>query len=183
MQEFADILHNPHLNRFAGLFAIAMSPGWRMRHPEVASVRGRLDQIARIVRGGGQFDTQRLLADWTKLLVDIRSADSSLYYTSDDMDWLIQVLSADYRQAGMTIMMLLAVASSNPRWYTCEQLGQMTNRKAITWKKRAALPDNPWMVRTLGNTHLFNELVLRAHGVDVPRSMQVEIEEESSESE
>lgn len=173
MQEFRDILRNEHLNRFAGLFAIAMAPGWRVHHSEVASVRGRLDQIARIVRGGQVFDTQRFLEEWTKLLVDIRSADPALYYTSADMDWLIEALSVGYQHASMTIMLLLAVASSHPRWYTCEELAEVTTLSAVAWRKRADDPENPWMAQKRGKTWLFNELVLRAHGVDVPQSMQV----------
>lgn len=175
MQEFHNLLSNEHLNRFAGLFAITIAPGWRMRHPEVASVRGRLDQIARIIRGGEVFDVAAFNAEWTKLITDIVTADPALSYTSADLDWLYGLLD-NQAQARVAIMLLLAVASSSTRWYTAEQLSEMTGLSQITWRKRAA-EDPDWMAQKRGKLWLFNELVLRAHGVDVPRSMQIEIEE------
>jgi hypothetical protein len=182
MQEFRDMLRNEHLNRFAGLFAIAISPGWRMRHPEVASVRGRLDQIARIVRGGEVFDTWSFLAEFMKLLTDIVHADPHLSYTEEDLDWLMETLDAGFQHARTTIMLLLAVASGNPRWYTAEELSEITGLSQITWRKRAA-EDPEWMAQKRGKLWLFHEIVLRAHGVAVPQSMQIEVEEVSSENE
>lgn len=176
MQEFHDLLNSEHLNRFAGLFAIAQAPGWRMRHPEVASVRGRLDRIARIVRGGETFDVSAFSAEWTKLLTDIVHADPDLSYNSADLDWLYTLLK-DQSLARVAIMLLLAVASSHPRWYTAEQLSAITGLSQITWRKRAA-DDPDWMAQKRGKTWLFNELVLRAHGVDIPQSMHVETTDE-----
>jgi len=177
VQEFHEVLVNEHLNRFAGLLAIAQAPGWRMRHPEIASVRGRLDRIARIIRGGESFDVAALSIEWVKLLADITCADPKLSYAPGDLDWFYGLLS-DQSQARVAIMLLLAVASSNPRWYTAEQLSQITGLSQIAWRKRAA--DEPdWMAQKRGKVWFFNELVLRAHGVDLPMSMQ--IEEASSE--
>lgn len=175
MQEFRDILRNEHLNRFAGLFAIAMAPGWRIRHPEVASVRGRLDQIARIIRGGETFDVSAFSAEWVRLITDITHADSDLTYSSADLDWLYRMLD-NQNHARTVIMLLLAVVSSNPRWYTAEQLAEITKWSQITWRKRAA-DDPDWMAQKRGKTWFFNELVLRAHGIDLSQSMQV-IEDE-----
>ncbi len=172
MQEFHELLSNEHLNRFAGLFAIAQAPGWRMRHPEIASVRGRLDRIARIIRGGESFDVSTFSAEWTKLLTDIVYADPDLSYSSADLDWLYTLLK-NQSQARVAIMLLLAAASSNSRWYTAEQLSEITGLSQVTWRKRAA-DDDAWMAQKRGKLWLFNELILRAHGVDLPQSMHVE---------
>lgn len=180
MQELHDLLNNEHLNCFAGLFAIAQAPGWRMRHPEVASVRGRLDRIARIIRGGESFDVSTFSAEWTKLLADIVRADPDLSYSSADLDWLYALLG-NQSQARVAIMLLLATASSSPRWYTAEQLSEITGLSQITWRKRAA-DDPDWMAQKRGKLWLFNELIVRARGVDLPPSLHMEVEEVSSES-
>jgi hypothetical protein len=176
VQEIREVLSNEHLNRFAGVLAIAQAPGWRRLHPQVADVRGRLDRLARIIRGGETFDQQAFLSEWTTLFLEIVSADPALFYTESDMDWLIQTLESG-PQAGMVLLLLLAAASASPRWYSAEQLAEITGLSAVTWRKRAAHPENPWMAQKRGKTWLFNELVLRARGVEVPPSMRIEKDE------
>lgn len=173
MQAFRDLLNDPHLNRFAGLFAIAMAPGWRRLHPEVASIRGRLDRVAQIIRGGDTFDIGVFTSEWVKMITDIVTADPSLSYGSDDLDWLFGLLD-DQNHARTAIMLLLATASTSPRWYTCDDLAKVSGKSAVWWRKQAALPGNPWLAITRGNTHLFHELILRAHGINTPPSLQIE---------
>lgn len=179
MQKFEDVLSNEHLNRFAGLLAIAQEPHWRARHPEVASVRERLEQLARMLTGGEAFDVPAFHMAWVKLVTDIVHADAALSYSSADLDWFYQTLD-DPAHARMVFMLLFAVASHKPRWYTAEQLAEQTGLTNITWRKRAA--ENPgWLARKYGHTWLFSELILRARGVVTPSSAHNE--DASSESE
>lgn len=171
MKEFADILSNEHLIRFAGLFQITMTKGWGENHPQVASVRSRLNYLARIIRGGETFDIRAFQAEWTKLIADIVQADEDLSYSSEDLEWFYHLLE-NQRQARDVLLLLFATASTQSRWYTCGQLAKTTALTDIAWRKRAAKPGNPWLARTWGNTHVFSELILRARGIPLPSSFQ-----------
>lgn len=177
MQEFQNVLRNEHLNRFAGLLAIAQEPHWRARHPEVASARGRLDQLVHMLTGGESFDVSAFNITWVKLVTDIVHADPKLSYSSADLDWFYATLE-NPTHARMVFTLLFAVASDKPRYYTAEQLAQYSGLSSITWRKRALNPD--WLARQYGQTWLFSELILRACGVVVPPSAHSE--DASSES-
>lgn len=178
-------LHDPHFNSFAALFSIAISPKWRLAHPEVPDVRSILDRLARLSRSLPKDATSirnSFVKEFTLLLVQIVEADSRLHYSTDDLDWLYSMLDgieSDPSHVRAILSMLFAVAVTPREFLTVEQLVEVSGEGASTWRARAANGDiiGAWKA---GKTWMFPVLSLRAYGVNVERSV-LKIEEDTEE--
>lgn len=181
--KFTEIVHNPHVNHLAALLAVSMAPGWRMNHPEVPSVRAKIEELFKLLKGIEQpMIKAQFVTEFSQLLLRLKSADEKLFYRQEDLDWLNKVLDdKDYSQSKMIISFIFALSSTRQDWYTAEQLSELTGEGASTWRKRAV---NIIGAKQAGKTWIFPVLSLRAYGVDVPVPMTFEVEhEESNESE
>jgi len=170
-----EILKNPHFNQFAAMFSVAMAPGWQMRHPEVPSVRAKLEWFARLFKDSSTpFDQVRFVEEWSKILTALTVADPNLSYSTDDMDWFASVL--DGKQANVTFSMLFAVASTPVLWLTLDQVADIAGGGASTWRKKAS--DGELVgARLAGKTWIIPQLSLKAYGIEIPTTMNIEIDE------
>lgn len=176
----AEILENQHFNQFAAILAVTMAPGWRMRHPEVKSIRAALERLAKLAKGFPDL-RQTFVEEWWSMMSELVMADVKLlHYSEEDAKWFYEVVYSD--DARVTMSMMFAVASSRQDWFTAEQLGESTSDAASTWRNRAA-NDEIVGARKAGKTWIFNGLALRAYGVPVPSPMNVEVEVVDKESE
>lgn len=183
-QSLTTILENPHFNQFAALLSIAMSPKWRMAHPEVPSVRSTIEhRLSRLNRGMLKDATnikRDFIKEWSTLFMQIVEADPRLHYGVDDYDWFLEVMDGEESIARTTFSMLFAVASTRRQFYSTEQVASFSDKAASTWRNLAAEGKIPGAFQ-VGNTNrwFFPELSLRAYGVKVPETSIEIIEEES----
>lgn len=181
-KSLTEILHDSHFNAFAALFSIAISPKWRMAHPEVPDVRATLDRLARLSRSLLKDATSirdSFTKEFTLLLVQIVEADSRLHYSTDDLDWLYGVLDGDASTSRVTLSMLFAVAVTPRDFLTVEQVAEITGQNVSTWRAKAA--DGRIIgAFKVGKTWMFPLLSLKAYGVKVDRS-SLKIEETTEE--
>jgi hypothetical protein len=179
--ELTEITKNKHFLQIASLLSVAQSAGWRMRHPEMKSVRATLDGLARMIRGGtAAFNASETLkhqfaAELTVLLADIVKQDPKLHYSADDAKWIFETLYSE--DAALVFSMLFAVSVSQQKWYSAEQVAEMTGKPAGTWKNRAAAGEIYGVERAGARTWIFPSLELKARGISIPDNMSVEIEE------
>ncbi len=177
-----DILRNKHFLQIASLLSVAQSPGWRMRHREMKSVRATLDELAKYIHGGSEaFNSSETLktqfySTLTLLLADIVMQDVKLHYDQDDATWIVESLFSN--QAAVTFSMLFAVSVSQQHWYSAEEVATFSGEAAGTWKNRAANNEVYAVERAGLRTWIFPELALRAFGVNVPNEvLKIESEE------
>lgn len=174
---YTEILENKSFNQFAAILAVTMSPGWRMNHPEIKSVRANLERLAKLSRSfPNPHPRQDFIDEWWSMLAELVMADVKLLrYSEDDAKWFYSIIYSD--DARVTISMLFAVASTRQDWFTAEQLGESTPVAASTWRNRAANGEIVGATKA-GKTWLFNGLALRAYGINVPSPMNIEVVEE-----
>lgn len=172
MKSLTSITQNPHFNAFAALFSVAISANWRMRHPEVPDVRSTLDRLARLSRNLLKDATSirnSFIHEITILLVQIVEADPKLHYSTEDLNWMFELLDGESGEARMILSMLFASAVSPRNFLTVEQVAEITGDGASTWRARAANGEiiGAWKA---GKTWMFPLLSLKAYGVNIDRS-------------
>lgn len=183
----SEIINNPHLLQIASLLNVAQSARWRRDHPEVPSVRETLDRLARFIHAGptafcnSESLKHQFTGELTVLLAQIVMSDTKLQYSTDDAQWIFESLYSD--EAALIFSMLFAVSVSQQRWYSAEEVAALTNETAGAWKNRAARGEIYGVERAGQRTWIFPALSLRAHGIQVPPPINVEVEDQSSESE
>jgi hypothetical protein len=179
---FSDILNNPHFSQFVVLLRVAMSQHWRMRHPEVPSVRStigyRLLKLSQSFSKHAPSIRQDFLSEWTMMFASIVEADPKLYYRTEDVDWFLGVLDGEY--ASLTMSMLFAAASSKQSYLTPAQVAEATGDGESSWRKRCADGEIIGAFKA-GKQWLIPTTSLRAYGVNVEVRGQ-EVDEEAIES-
>lgn len=163
---FSEVLHNPHFNQFVALLRVAMSQHWRMRHPEVPSVRGTLEyRLSKLHHNLNQPSIQHdFIAEWTNLFTSVVEADPKLYYRVEDMDWLISVL--DGEDATTILSMLFAASFSPTVFVTPAQVAEATSTHESGWRNKCADGEIIGAFKA-GKQWLIPVTALRAYGVDV----------------
>lgn len=180
IESLSTLTHNEHFLRFVAILSVPQSPGWRMRHPEVPSVRSTLDRLMKLGAGLPSPAIQvQFIGEFATMLLRIVEADESLHYSGDDMDFIVQSASGD--SAPLIFSLLLAYASAPVRWFGAEQLSEFTDKAASTWRNLAA--DGAIIgAKKIGKTWLFPESGVAAYGVPLPPPLRFEVEESSDEN-
>lgn len=175
-----DEIKNKHFQQIAALLSIAQSAGWRRDHPAMPSVRETLDQLSRFIHAGptafNHSDSlkHQFAGVFVVMLAEIVMQDHKLSYSTEDAQWIFETLYSE--NAATTFSMLFAVSVAQQKWYSAEQVAQFTKESAGTWKNKAAAGELYAVQRAGARTWMFPELALRAFGVNVPSSMEIEIE-------
>lgn len=157
-----EVLRNEHFNRLAALIRVPFhSSEWRQEHYEVDfwSMIESLD-------GAIEIDSpEYILETLTSLLVAITKADSSLSYTPEDFDWIVEVLDDGDRE--MVFRLFQAWYAAEDKVITVEEAAEITGEAASTWRNRANRGEVPG-ARKMGKTWLLPVSSLRMMGVEVP---------------
>lgn len=176
---FSEVLENPHFNQFVTLLRRAMSQHWRMRHPEVPSVRGAVEY--RLMKLAKSLDApaikQDFLAEWVRLFSSTVEADPRLFYRPEDVTWLVEVLDSEY--AAVIMSMLFAAVSSKQDYVTPAQVAEATGTHESGWRNKAAAGALIGAVK-YGKQWLIPVASLRAYGLDVDLPAQALDEEQEA---
>jgi hypothetical protein len=174
------ILNNRHFAQFAAILSVAQSSSWRRSHPDIP-VLSSIERMVKLLRGGEGFPPElrrEFLAIWSILLSQIVMAGPRLFYTEEDMHWLIDVLDGEASGAKMILMMLFAYASAKQSYISAEQVAEITGEGASTWRNRASAGKIVG-ARKIGKTWLFSTTALRAYGIEVSDEIERGEPEES----
>ena len=179
-----EILENPHFLQYAAILSVAMSPKWRMLHPEIPSVRSalehRLSRLNRAMLKGADNIKQNFIGEWTSMFARIVEADPDLYYRTEDVDWFVSVLDSDEQIARTTFSMLFAVASTRREFADAAQVAEATGEAESTWRNRGAAGEIIGAFKAGGKAWMFPVLSLRAYGIrnipEAPRNVDASAE-------
>jgi hypothetical protein len=176
MKSLSALVQNEHFLRFVALLSVPQSPGWRMRHPKVPSVRATLDRLMKLSTALPERTIiEQFLTEFAGMLVWIVEADESLRYSERDMTWIVESLES--RDAPLIFSLLFAYASCPVHWYSAEQLSEFTDKAASTWRNLAA-EGSIIGTRKVGKVWLFPASGLIAYGVTIPSPLLMEVEEQ-----
>src|SRR6266487_3759867 len=177
-QSLTEILDNQHFNQFAAILSVTMAPGWRMRHPEVPSIRGTVEyRLARLNRGmlkDAENIKRDFIGEWTDLFTQVVEADPGLRYSVEDMDWFVAVMDGDETTARLTFSLLFAVASTRTTWLTLDKIAEITGKPDSTLRRHAS-EGRYAGARLAGKTWIVPLLSLKAY-YDIPGTMNIEVE-------
>jgi hypothetical protein len=145
---FTEIVQNPHFQQIAArIRGPWRSSAWQARHPEVP-IMLLIDNARKAMPLDVDWTPnirEAIVEAWTKLLAAIANADERLYYTPEDMDWLITAIESEYAKA--TLSMLLAYASAPTELLTPAEIAEMTGTNESTWRNNAAAGKIPGAVK------------------------------------
>src|SRR5690242_14294040 len=136
------ILQNKHFLQFAAILSVTMSPGWRMRHPEMPSTQSTIEYSLSRLGHSTAKDAENIRRDfideWTNLFTQMVKADPGLSYSVEDMDWFVEILDGDDGAARVTFSMLFAVASTSAIWLTLDMVSAITGTPESTLRRHAS---------------------------------------------
>lgn len=175
-QSLSEIMNDPHFCQFAALLSLAMSPKFRMSHPEVPDVRATLEyRLIKLVRGYQEGATEirdKIIQEFSGLIRQIVETNPDKYfYRVEDYDWFLRIVE-DSEIARFVLTALFAVSVSRRTFYSSEEVEAMPEhdgktRSAVWWRQRAQAGKIVGAFKA-GNTWMFPDLSLRAIGVKVP---------------
>jgi len=168
--KYADVLQNDHFNNLAAIFRVAFrSNYWRSKHAHVPVFT--LLESFYDVSSAEIFNSSEVLITFTSTITAIVSADSDLFYTTDDMDWFVSVLSGDPSEARAILAMFMAFYSSPDEVLTPAEVANQTGTAESTWRNKAAAGEIPGAIK-LGKQWLLPVRILKMRGVNVSAEEQ-----------
>lgn len=166
-EDFSSIMRNSHFNQFMMLLSVPFhSRRWRDEHPKVPYWL-LLEPLKKAVFGKGdvwpQYKQQAFSA-FVNLLVALVEADDRFRYSSEDMDWFVEMLDSEHGQ--VMLAMLLAAASCKSDYLTPVQVAEATHTAESTWRNRCASGEILGAVKA-GKQWLIPTSSIRAYGYDI----------------
>jgi hypothetical protein len=163
MLNHTEILRNEHFNNLAAILRVSLTDHWRNEHPSVPVLK-REDDLAKLVFAKNwPVDKAEVLDCLTGWLTGLVQADPELmWYTMEDLDWLLGVLDSD--DAKTVLSLFMAWIRAETEYLTPAEIAERTGTAESGWRNKAAAQEIPGAVKK-GKQWLLPEVVLRAKGI------------------